>query len=65
MGQTHMMRYMKKLLDHVERGEIDPSVIITHRLPLENAPQAYSTFLKKQDNCIKVVLDPWGERGQA
>ena len=65
MGQTHMMRYMRKLLDHVERGEIDPSVIITHRLPLGNAPQAYSTFLKKQDNCIKVVLDPWGERGQA
>jgi len=65
MGQTHMMRYMKKLLDHVERGEIDPSVIITHRLPLQNAPDGYSTFLKKQDNCIKVVLDPWGEGGNA
>ena len=39
MGQTHMMRYMKPLLDRIEHGEIDPSFIITHRLPLDQAPQ--------------------------
>ena len=58
MGQTHMMRYMKPLLDRIERGEIDPSFVITHRLPLEQAPQAYRVFRDKQDHCIKVVLNP-------
>ena len=59
MGQTHMHRYMKPLLDRIEKGEIDPSFIITHRLPLDAAPGAYKTFRDKQDECIKVVLDPW------
>jgi threonine dehydrogenase-like Zn-dependent dehydrogenase len=58
MGQTHMMRYMKPLLDRVERGEIDPSFVITHRLPLERAAEAYKMFRDKQDECIKVVLKP-------
>jgi threonine dehydrogenase-like Zn-dependent dehydrogenase len=58
MGQTHMMRYMKPLLDRIERGEIDPSFVITHRLPLEQAPRAYRVFRDKQDHCIKVVLNP-------
>jgi threonine dehydrogenase-like Zn-dependent dehydrogenase len=58
MGQTHVMRYMKPLLDRIERGEIDPSFIITHRLPLDEAPNAYRVFRDKQDQCIKVVLKP-------
>jgi threonine dehydrogenase-like Zn-dependent dehydrogenase len=58
MGQTHMMRYMKPLLDLIERGELDPSFIITNRLPLEQAPQGYQMFKDKQDECIKVVLRP-------
>jgi len=58
MGQTHMMRYMKPLLDRIESGEIDPSFVITHRVPLEHAPQAYRVFRDKQDHCIKVVLNP-------
>jgi threonine dehydrogenase-like Zn-dependent dehydrogenase len=61
MGQTHMMRYMKPLLDRIERGELDPSFVITHRLPLEEAPRAYKLFRDKQDECIKVVLKPHGE----
>jgi len=65
MGQTHMHKYMPKLLDHIQKGDIDPSVIITHRLQLQDAPDAYSTFLKKEEKCIKVVLDPWGERNSA
>jgi threonine dehydrogenase-like Zn-dependent dehydrogenase len=58
MGQTHVMRYMKPLLDRIERGEIDPSFVITHRVPLEDAPKAYRIFRDKQDHCIKVVLKP-------
>jgi threonine dehydrogenase-like Zn-dependent dehydrogenase len=58
MGQTHMMRYMAPLLGRVERGEIDPSFVITHRLRLDDAPQAYRTFRDKRDGCIKVVMKP-------
>ena len=57
-GQTHMHNYMKPLLEKVEKGEIDPSAIITHRLPLDEAPDAYKTFRDKKDGCIKVVLKP-------
>jgi len=61
MGQTHMMRYMQPLLERIERGEIDPSFVITHRLSLDDAPDAYKTFRDKQDECIKVVMKPHGE----
>ena len=61
MGQTHMMRYMKPLLDRIERDEIDPSFVITHRLALDDAPRGYAMFRDKQDQCIKVVLKPNGE----
>lgn len=57
-GQTHMQRYLRPLLELVEAGRIDPSFVITHRVPLTQAPKAYETFAKKQDGCIKVVLDP-------
>jgi threonine dehydrogenase-like Zn-dependent dehydrogenase len=55
-GQTHMHRYMRPLLARIERDEIDPSFVITHRLRLEDAPQAYDMFLHKRDGCEKVVL---------
>lgn len=61
MGQTHMMRYTEPLLKRIQNGEIDPSFVITHRLSLDEAPGAYKTFRDKQDQCIKVVLDPWSE----
>ncbi len=57
-GQTHVQRYTGPLLKKIEGGEIDPSFIITHRLPLEAAPDAYKTFRDKEDGCIKVVLKP-------
>ncbi len=57
-GQCHVQRYMQPLLDRIERGEIDPSFVITHTLPLDQAPQGYEIFLNKQDDCIKVVLKP-------
>ena len=58
-GQTHMMRYMKPLLERIERGEIDPSFVISHKLSLEEAPRGYKIFRDKQEKCTKVVLDPW------
>lgn len=57
-GQTHMQKYMKPLLDLIVKGAIDPSVIITHRVKLADAAQAYYTFRDKKDGCIKVVLTP-------
>jgi threonine dehydrogenase-like Zn-dependent dehydrogenase len=59
-GQTHMHKYMRPLLERIQNGEIDPSFIITHRLPLEEAPHGYEIFKHKEDNCIKVVLKPHG-----
>jgi threonine dehydrogenase-like Zn-dependent dehydrogenase len=58
MGQTHVHRYLPRLLDHIERGDIDPSFIVTHRVPLEDAPEMYRTFRDKKDGCIKVVMSP-------
>jgi threonine dehydrogenase-like Zn-dependent dehydrogenase len=55
-GQCHVQRYMKPLLNRIERGEIDPTRIITHRIPLDEAPHGYDIFKNKQDNCEKVVL---------
>jgi threonine dehydrogenase-like Zn-dependent dehydrogenase len=57
-GQTHVQRYTEPLLKKIKGGEIDPSFIVTHRLPLEEAPAAYKTFRDKEDGCIKVVLKP-------
>jgi len=64
-GQTHMMRFMKPLLDRIERGDIDPSFVISHRVPLDRAPEMYETFRDKRDHCTKVVLDPWAEASAA
>lgn len=57
-GQTHMQRYMAPLLRTIEQELIDPSFIITHRLALDDAADAYAKFDAKQDGCIKVVLTP-------
>jgi threonine dehydrogenase-like Zn-dependent dehydrogenase len=57
-GQTHVHRYLQPLLERVQKGEIDPRFVITHRMKLEEAPQAYDMFLNKRDECIKVVLTP-------
>ena len=57
-GQCHVQRYMKPLLQRIEHGEIDPTRVITHTLPLEQAPRGYDIFKNKEDNCEKVVLKP-------
>jgi threonine dehydrogenase-like Zn-dependent dehydrogenase len=57
-GQTHVQRYLRPLLELIQRGEIDPSFVITHRMRLEDAPMGFKMFRDKQDECIKVVLKP-------
>jgi threonine dehydrogenase-like Zn-dependent dehydrogenase len=57
-GQAHVQRYMKPLLERIEQGQIDPRFVITHRLPLEEAPRGFDMFLNKHDDCVKVVLTP-------
>ncbi|OJW10912.1 MAG: glutathione-dependent formaldehyde dehydrogenase [Planctomycetales bacterium 71-10] len=57
-GQTHAQRYLAPLLKRIEAGEIDPSFVITHTVPLDEAPAMYKTFRDKEDGCIKVVLKP-------
>ncbi|HEX2127969.1 MAG TPA: zinc-dependent alcohol dehydrogenase [Solirubrobacterales bacterium] len=60
-GQCHVQRYLQPLLDRIANGEIDPSFVVTHRLGLELASDAYETFKHKQDECVKVVLTPNGK----
>jgi len=57
-GQTHVQRYMRPLLERIEKGEIDPTFVVTHQFKLEDAPKGYELFKHKQDECIKVVLKP-------
>jgi len=58
MGQTHTHKYMRPLLARIEKGEIDPSFVVTHKFALADAPTAYRTFLRDKDECVKVVLKP-------
>lgn len=58
MAQTPVQRYLPGLLDRIQRGEIDPSFVITHRATLEEGPDLYRTFRDKKDGCIKVVMKP-------
>jgi threonine dehydrogenase-like Zn-dependent dehydrogenase len=58
MGQTHAPKYMKPLMERIQRGDIDPSFLITHRVKLEDAPEAYKEFRYEPNRCIKVVLSP-------
>jgi threonine dehydrogenase-like Zn-dependent dehydrogenase len=57
-GQTHVQRYMRPLLERIERGEFDPSFIVSHRLSLDDAAQGYEMFRNKEEECVKVVLKP-------
>jgi threonine dehydrogenase-like Zn-dependent dehydrogenase len=57
-GQAHVHKYLPQLYEHIKNGDIDPSFVITHRLPLDQAPNGFETFKHKQDECVKVVLKP-------
>jgi threonine dehydrogenase-like Zn-dependent dehydrogenase len=57
-GQTHVQKYLRPLLERIQKGDIDPSFVITHHLSLEQAPEGFAMFQAKQDGCIKIVLKP-------
>ena len=57
-AQTHVNRWTDDLLQRIEAGQIDPSFVITHKVPLADGPQMYTTFRDKHDGCIKVVMQP-------
>ncbi|HEY0527141.1 MAG TPA: zinc-dependent alcohol dehydrogenase [Stellaceae bacterium] len=57
-GQAHVQRYLRPLLELIEQGKIDPTFVITHEMPLDDAPHGYRIFRDKQDNCEKIVLHP-------
>lgn len=58
-GQTHVQRYLQPLLERVQRGDFSPERLVTHRMRLDDAPEAYRMFRDKEDGCVKVVLKPW------
>ncbi len=57
-GQAHVHRYLRPLLERIQRDEIDPTFVITHRMPLDDAPRGYEMFLKKEDDVVKILLTP-------
>jgi threonine dehydrogenase-like Zn-dependent dehydrogenase len=62
MGQTNMHNYMKPLLERIEKGHIDPSYIISHRISLDEAPEMYKVWRDKKQSVTKIVIDPWIEK---
>jgi len=60
MGQTHVHNYVHKLFDIILSGKVDPTFLITHRLTLDDASEAYKMFRDKTNHCIKVVFNPDG-----
>jgi threonine dehydrogenase-like Zn-dependent dehydrogenase len=58
MGQTHVHAYMQPLLERIQRGELDPTFVITHHMPLEEAPHGYEIFKNKRNEVVKIILKP-------
>ncbi|MGM7312762.1 glutathione-dependent formaldehyde dehydrogenase, partial [Acinetobacter baumannii] len=58
MGQTHVHQYLPQLLELIERGELTPETIITHRMKLEDAAEGYRIFNEREEDCRKVILLP-------
>jgi threonine dehydrogenase-like Zn-dependent dehydrogenase len=59
MGQTNMHNYMKPLLERIEKGQIDPTYIISHRVTLDQVPEMYKIWRDKNETVTKIVIDPW------
>jgi threonine dehydrogenase-like Zn-dependent dehydrogenase len=62
MGQTNMHKYMKPLLERIEKGQIDPSYIISHRITLDEVPGMFKVWRDKRERVTKIVIDPWAEQ---
>ncbi len=59
-GQVHAHRYFPRLVEHVERGDVDRAFVATHEMSLEQAQDAYQTLKKKRDACVRVMFRPHG-----
>lgn len=57
-NQAAVKRLLPKMIEHIQKGEIKPKELITHRIPLKDTADAYRIFADKLDNCIKTVLIP-------
>jgi len=57
-----MHNYMKPLLERIEKGQIDPTYIISHRITLDEAPKMYDIWRDKKEKVTKIVIDPWAEK---
>jgi threonine dehydrogenase-like Zn-dependent dehydrogenase len=57
-AQQHGQKYVPRLLEHVQKGELDPSFMVTHRMPLEDAVRGYDMFKHKTDGCVRVAFIP-------
>lgn len=62
MGQTHMIRYLRPLLERVQNGDIDPTFLISHRVTIDEVPEMYGKWVNKEDHCTKIVIDPWAQK---
>lgn len=58
MGQTHVHPLLPTLLEHIQRGDLNPEIIISHRMPLAEAAEGYRLFDSRRDQCRKVILRP-------
>lgn len=58
-GQAPAHKYIDELLKYVVDGKVKLDDIITHRLPLSQVAHGYKIFKEKEDDCVKVVMDPW------
>jgi threonine dehydrogenase-like Zn-dependent dehydrogenase len=61
MGQTHMQKYLHPLLEHIEKGHIDPTFLISHVVGIEQVPEMYAKWQKKEEHATKIVIDPWAD----
>jgi len=57
-AQQHGQRYMPAMLEHVQKGELDPSILVSHRMSLEESPKGYQLFKDKEDDCMRAVFKP-------
>jgi len=57
-GQCHVHRYMKRLLEHIEKGDLDPTFVISHHMSLDDTAAGYDMFMKKKDDVMKIILRP-------
>ncbi|WP_341781266.1 zinc-dependent alcohol dehydrogenase [Ectopseudomonas mendocina] len=58
MGQTHVHPLLPRLLEHIQSGDLDPQIIISHRMPLAEAAEGYRLFDSRREQCRKVILRP-------